>query len=202
MRAKLRMWMGSWRVWVTIGCLVYIGLDRMLAPFTAAWPGMVWVASGLLLMALLFVSVIVSWILIHYVLRPFIRVSLGDQKFPSRTPKAKEKLADSLMSVGTALHSATFIGLLVFPCTAFIQAMTSGTDPVSALVAWWRPERWSGWHTGVFFVLFWLPLWVGRATQRQALDLYDELAATAALPQAPAMAPTAQGLQEVISHGS
>jgi hypothetical protein len=121
---------------------------------------------------------------------------LGDKKFKGRTEKAKEKLADSLMSMGTAVQSATFIGLLVFPFTVFIQVIAGGIDPVAALVSWWQraggswmsPAWWSWWHTGMLLVLFVGPLAFGRLVQRRALDIYDALS-----PSTPVVAPTAQG---------
>jgi hypothetical protein len=169
-----------------------MGLIYQRGPSIAAvWPWGLVIAQGLMLLALLVMGWIASDVLARYVVGPFLMFSLGDKKFPNRTPKAKEKAADSLMSVGTAVHSATLIGLLVFPLTAFIQTMASGTDPVSALVSWWRPDRWSWWHTGVLFALFLVPLSVGRLVQRRALDIYDEI-----FPPVPAVAPAAQGTTE------
>jgi hypothetical protein len=139
---------------------------------------------------------IVSDPLARYVLHPFFMLVLGDKKFPSRTSKAKEKAADSLMSVSNAIHSATWISLLVFPLTAFIQSRASGTDLVSALGLLWQPDRWSWWHTGVFAIVFFLPLSMGRSMQRRALDIYDQIAPPSPLPAAPAVAPTTQGTNE------
>src|SRR5882724_8277877 len=95
------------------------------------------------------------------------------------------------MGFSTAVSSAVWISVLVFPFTAFIQAMTRGTDPVAAVVSWWPPAWWSEWHTAVFLFLFWVPFSVAMLFRRRALDFYDEL------PQpAPAVAPTAQGTNE------
>jgi hypothetical protein len=52
-------------------------------------------------------------------------------RFQFQRHKAKEKPADSLMNISTTLYSAVVIGVLVFPVTAFIQSLVSGTDPTS-----------------------------------------------------------------------
>jgi len=116
---------------------------------------------------------------------------LQGEKKRGRTDKAKEKLADSLMSFSTAVFSAIVISALVFPFTAFIPAMTRGTDPVAVVVSWWPPAWWSGWHTAVFLILFWVPFSVAMLFRERALNLYDELS-----QPAPTMAPTAQGGNE------
>jgi hypothetical protein len=173
MVALLRRCMVSWRWHVTVGvgCAAFIALTVWLEPFIRLWSWEVSVVvRGLEVIALLVVVLIIG----HAFGRFLIYILLG-KELNRRTPKAKEKLADSLMSVSTATQSATWIGLFVFPLTAFLQTMTSGTDPVSALMAWWRPDRWSGWHTVVFLAIFWLPLSVGLLGRRRALDFYDEL---------------------------
>jgi len=199
MGAKLRTWMGSWRVWVTIGCLVYIGLISWQWPFIAeVWPWGLVIAQVLGLLALLFVGLIFSDTLVRYILVPFL-TRLQGKKIDDRTAKAKEKFADSLMSISTAVYSAVVIGLFVFPFTLLIQTMVRGIDPVDALVSWWqsaggswmRPPWLSGWHKGLLFVLCWLPLGVGQLFRRQALDLYDAL-----YQPAQAVTPTAQGTHE------
>ena len=199
MRAKLRTWMGSWRVWGTVSCLAYMGLVRWQGPFiAAAWPGGLWIAQGLALLTLPFLALIVVDSLVRHVLAPFFTLIEG-KKIGDRTAKAKEKSADSLMSCSTAIFSALLIGVLVFPFTVFIQTMARGTDPVSALVSWsqsvggsWMsPAWWSWWHTGVLFVLFWLPLSFGMWGRKQALDLYDMIA-----PSTPVVAQTSQETPE------
>ena len=159
------------------------GLIKGRAPAVpAVWPWGEWIAVGLGVLAVMVVCWIVLDLFIRYVLHPFFMAVLGDKKSSSRTPKAKEKFADSLMSVSNAVHSATWISLLVFPLTAFIQSMAGGTDPVAKLVDWWRPDRWSWWHTGMFITLFLLPLHRARSMQLQALDLYDEVSGTSSPP--------------------
>src|SRR5262245_44716310 len=100
---------------------------------------------------------------------------LGDQKFKDRTAKAKEKAADSLMSMGTAVQSATLIGLLVVPFTTYIQVIVGGIDPVAALVSWWQRPRgdwvappWEPWgRTALLLALFVMPLAWARMAQRR-----------------------------------
>jgi len=139
---------------------------------------------------MLLALIVLSWFILKYIVVPFLMFLQGEKK-GGRTAKAKEKLADSLMSFSTAVFSAIVISVLVFPFTAFIQTMARGTDPVAAVVSGWPPAWWSGWHTAVFLILFWVPFSVAMLFRRRALDLYDEL------PQpAPAVAPTAQGTNE------
>jgi hypothetical protein len=179
--------MGSWQVWVIVACLVYIwGVHGQGPRIAAVWPRGLWVAIGLFHVALL----VLSWFPLKYIVVPYLMFLQGEKK-GGRTHKAKEKLADSLMSFSTAVSSAVWISVLVFPFTAFIQAMARGIDPVEAVVSWWRPEWWSGWHTAVFLILFWVPFSMSLLFRRRALDLYDELS-----PPAPAVATTAQGTHE------
>jgi len=202
MGAKLQTVLGSWRVWVTVGCIVYIGLIRGQGPRIAAiWPWGVEVATGLLLLALLFVAWIVSDVLARYVLVPFFTLLEG-KKIADRTAKAKEKLADSLISFSTAVLSAVCISLLVYPFTAFIQTMARGIDSVEALMSWWQsvggslmgPAWWSGWHTVLILVCYWVPLSIGLLFRRRALDIYDAIA-----PSTPVVAPTARGTHEQLT---
>jgi hypothetical protein len=187
MGSKLRTWMGSWQVWVIVACLAYIGGIYGRGPaISAVWPSGLRIAQGLLLLAL----IVLSWFLLKYIVVPFLMFLQGEKK-GGRTAKAKEKFADSLMSTSTAMFSAVWIALLVFPFTAFIQTMAGGTDPVAALVAWWQPDRWSRRHAVVFLVAFWVPFSLALLLRRRALDLYDELS-----PPTPAVAPTAQGTHE------
>jgi hypothetical protein len=187
MRAKLRTWIGSWQVWVIVACLAYIGGIYGRGPaIDAIWPSGLMIAQGLFLLALL----VLSWFLVKYLVVPFL-LFLQGWKNGGRTAKAKEKFADSLMSTSTAISSAMWIAIFVFPFTAFIQTMAGGTDPVAALVAWWQPDRWSWWHLAVFVGLLWLPLIMAVLLRREALDIYDELS-----PPALAGAPTAQGTRE------
>jgi hypothetical protein len=187
MRPKLRMWIGSWQVGVVVACLAYIwGIRGRGAAIAAVWSRGPWVAQGLLVVALL----VLSWFLLRYLVLPCFMFLQGEKK-GGRTPKAKEKLADSLMSFSTAVSSAVMISVLVFPFTAFIQAMARGTDPVAAVVAWWPPEWWSWWHTAVFLILVWVPSSISLLFRRRALDLYDELS-----PPASVVAPTTQGTHE------
>jgi len=184
MRAKLRTWIRSWRVWVIVACLAYIGGIYGRGPSIAAvWPLGLEIAKELILLALL----VLSWFLLKYLVVPFLMWLQGEKK-DGQTDKAKEKFADSLMSVSNAIQSATWISVLVFPLTAFIQAMTRGIDPVAVVVSWWPPPWWSGWHTAVFVGVYFLPLMVSVLFRGRALNLYDKLS-----PPAPAVVPTAQG---------
>jgi hypothetical protein len=189
MVALLRRGMASWRWWVTVAvvCLAFYALAIWLGPLIRLWP---WEAR-VVVFGLAAIAGLVATLIIALALGWCLAFLLLGKELNRRTPKAREKFADSLMSCSTALLSATLIGPLVFPFTAFIQTMASGADPLSALVAWWQPNRWSDWHTGMFLVLFWLPFGVGLFLRKRALDVYDELS-----PPAPAVDPITQGAHE------
>jgi hypothetical protein len=192
MRARLRMWMESWQVWAAVICLAYIwGILGRGPAFAAVSPRGLWVAQGLLAVALL----VLSWFLSKYLVVPWVMFLQG-AKLDERTAKAQEKLADSLMSTSTAVSSAVMISLLVVPFTAFIQTTARGIDPVAAVVAGWPPQWWSGWHTAVCLILFWVPVCMSLLLRRTALSIYDRIARTSVPPAASVADPTAQGAPE------
>jgi hypothetical protein len=183
MRLKWRMWLKSWLVWAAIVCVVYLYLVgtyalRIEALWPWAWPWSGYIVFGSLLLALLILDCIGAYVLVYHMAGPSL-TSFVDKELNKRTAKAKEKYADGLMSFSTALCSATFIAGLLFPLTAFIQAITSVTNPV-AQVPWvlQHLEHARGWwlfYEFVLFALFWLPLGVATWFRKRALDLYDEL---------------------------
>jgi hypothetical protein len=184
MRAKLRMLIRSWRVWVIVACLTYIlGIHGRGPAIVTVWPRGLWCAFGLFVIALL----VLGWFFAKYLVAPGLMYLQG-AKLDERTAKAKEKLADSLMSFSTAVLSAVWISVLVFPLTGFIQATARGIDPLEVMVSWWPPVWWSWRHTAVFLILFWVPFSVSLVFRRKALDMYDDLS-----PAALAGAPTTQG---------
>jgi hypothetical protein len=193
MRPNWRMWLKSRLVWAAISCFVCLYLFGKYAPHIEAmwpwaWPWSGLVAIGFLLLPLLILVCIGAYVLVYHMVGPSL-TSFVDKELNKRTAKAKEKYADGLMSFSTAICSATFIAILVFPLTAFMQATTSVTNPV-AQMPW--VLRLSGIWVLLFdvalFILFWLPLGVATWFRRRALALYDELATLA-----PADAPVAQG---------
>jgi hypothetical protein len=180
---------------ISIG-LVIMGLFTILKPWIAASPWYVQqLALSLWAAAYFFVIVMAGLIPMNLLLNRIF----GDQKFKGRTHKAKEKTADSLMSMSTAIQSATVIGLLVVPFTTYIQVIVGGLDPVAALVSWWQRPRgdwvgapWGPWgRATLLLALFLTPLAWARAVQRRALDIYDAIA-----PSTPVVAPTSQGTPE------
>ena len=92
MRAKLRTWIGSWQVWVSVACLVYIsGIHRGWARAIAAvWPSGAWIAIWLYVIPVSVLGGFLGW----YLVLPCLMFLQGD-KNGGRTAKAKEKLADS-----------------------------------------------------------------------------------------------------------
>jgi hypothetical protein len=200
MSAKLRMWLKSWWVWAAIVCFVYLWLvGKYAPPIEALWPwASPWsgyIVSVSLLLALLILGCILGYGAAYFVTESFLML-FEDKELNKRTAKAKEKYADGLMSFSTAICSATFIAVLLFPFTAYIQAITSGTKPVAPWVLQYL-EHAPGWwwfYEFVLFALFWLPLGVATWFRKRALALYDEIATLA-----PADAPVAQGTQERLS---
>jgi hypothetical protein len=194
MRLKWRMWLKSWWVWAAIVCFVYLCLFgkyalRIEALWPWAWPWSGYIALVSLLLVLLVLDGIMLYVLVYYMAGPSL-TSFVDKELNKRTAKAKEKYADGLMSFSTAICSATFIAGLLFPLTAYIQAITSGTKPVAPWVLQYL-EHTPGWwlfYEFVLFTLFLLPLSVATWFRRRALALYDEIATLA-----PADAPVAQG---------
>jgi hypothetical protein len=148
MEVSLRTFVASWpwRIKVFVGCLVYIAFIEVvprMSPSIASWPWSVRaVLVALELIAIFAAYMIFSAVIAKYIVSPFMKWSF-DVKFETRSDKAKEKIADSFMSTGTAIQSAVLIGMLVAPFTAFIQALLGGPDPVMFLYEWLGAGRWS-----------------------------------------------------------
>jgi hypothetical protein len=133
--------------------------------FTASW---LWY----LLLALTFGG---GSVLAHLIL------GLLSPQLQRRTDRAKEKYADSLMSLSTAMLSAVFIGLFVVPVTAFIkaladQAFAGQMDLLSPLWTWFTSGRFTIRHAILFVVVFYVPLFIAARFRKWALNLYDDLA--------------------------
>ena len=192
MRAKLSLWMRSWEVWAIVVCLA-IGVLRWWGPANAAMgPPGVWITQRLWVVAFL----VLTWFVLKYVaFRSFMYFYGEGEKKGGRTDKAKEKLADSFMSFSTAVGSALLISVLVIPFTAFIQGIARDIDPVETVVSRWPPAWWSGRHTVVFLLLFFMPIFMSLLARRQALDLYDELT-----PAAPGGGPDRAGDHQAVHH--
>lgn len=89
-----------------------------------------------------------------------------------RSRKAREKFADSLMTLANIIYGALFVGMLLFPLTAFVSAMYNAADPFSFLA----PVTQFSWQRIlVFAVAFIIPLAAAAAARRKALNLYDAL---------------------------
>lgn len=93
-------------------------------------------------------------------------------RLEERSNMAKEKLADSLMTLGNIIYGAVFVAMLVFPVTAFVSAMYQASDPFSFLA----PVNQFSWQRIMIFVMaFIIPLAVAMWARRKAMDLYDEI---------------------------
>lgn len=93
-------------------------------------------------------------------------------KLSERSAKAKEKFADALMSVSNSIHSATLIGVLVFPLSLFVSGAFSVAAPFSFSSVL---ERMSWSQIGLFGFLYLTPIFMGMYAREKAMDLYDEI---------------------------
>ncbi|OAI10552.1 hypothetical protein [Methylomonas methanica] len=90
-------------------------------------------------------------------------------KLSERSLKAKEKFADSNMSVASSIASAVFIGVLVFPLTAFISAMALGNEPFALMKMITLKQLF------IFGGLYFSPLFAAWYAKEIAMDLYDQI---------------------------
>jgi len=90
-------------------------------------------------------------------------------KLSERSLKAKEKFADSNMSVASSIASAVFIGVLVFPLTAFISAIALGNEPFALM------KMISLKQLFIFGGLYFSPLFAAWYAKEIAMDLYDQI---------------------------
>jgi hypothetical protein len=225
MRAPLRTFLTSWpwRIKVMVGFLGYIVVVDVVTRLSlsmTSWPrGVRVVLFWLWVGEVLAVLLVILWLVPHvlktyvftYVFAPFIK----KHTFATRSPKAQERFADSLMRVGTTIHSATYVALLVFPLTALITFITSGTDPLpaDALETWLRADwgtvmswvyalvNWGDAHFLflLLFLLTWvLPSFVGALFRSEAMNIYDEIERNpTGSPLAPTPTPDDEGLSEL-----
>lgn len=90
-------------------------------------------------------------------------------RISKRSMLAKEKFADSNMSIANSIAKATFIGVLVFPLTVVISAIAFGNDPfILTKLPTWE-------HIIIFGILYWLPLIVTQYGRKKAMDIYDQV---------------------------
>jgi hypothetical protein len=202
MAGSLRKYMASWSWRSTVivgglGYLAFINVGPRLFPSMASWP---WDVRVVLSRLARIMPLILAVLASPFAIRAGRYISRWERglKLDTRSDKAKEKLADSLMSVGTAIHSATLVAILVFPVTAFISLVARGTDPLPAdaldtllrgdwltLPTWVAFGRWVYAHllfTALFTVTLLFPALFGSKLRLHALDIYDALPRPAASP--------------------
>jgi hypothetical protein len=190
---RLKMFLTSrpWYLWLGIGGIVVAMIISAMVkrfPEPASWPPRVLlVVHGLFWIGLLVFFVALVGFAGGGIARLLLMGILSD--IDDRTDKAKEKFADSLMSVSNTIHSATLLGILVVPLTVFLQTIVSGKDPVPLLLDYLRTAgagtgETARWHGYLLGFLICVPAVAASYMKRQALDLYDELSARAALPPA------------------
>jgi heme/copper-type cytochrome/quinol oxidase subunit 2 len=116
------------------------------------------------------ISLLVSFMVVIFLM-------VVERRIDRRTDKAKEKFADGLMSVSHTMISAVFLGVFVFPLTAYLQALTHGIDPLAELWRWLSAATLTtvGQAMG-FGVSFLWPLLIAALGRWRALSLYDEIA--------------------------
>jgi hypothetical protein len=90
-------------------------------------------------------------------------------KLSERSLKAKEKFADSNMSVASSIASAVFIGVLVFPLTAFISAIALGSEPFPLM----KMPTFK--QLLLFGGLYFSPLLAAWYAKETAMNLYDQI---------------------------
>ena len=135
MELQRRTWLKSRGVWAGTVYLIFAWLlGKYVAPRTEAlwpwaWPWSGYIVFGLLMLAGLVLVGIMLYVFVYYMAGPAL-TSIVEKELDKRTAKAKEKYADGLMSLNTAICSATFIAVLLFPLTAFIQSISNMTNPV------------------------------------------------------------------------
>lgn len=198
MELQRRTWLKSRGVWAGTVYLIFAWLlGKYVAPRTEAlwpwaWPWSGYIVFGLLMLAVLVLVGIMLYVFVYYMAGPAL-TSIVEKELDKRTAKAKEKYADGLMSLNTAICSATFIAVLLFPLTAFIQSISNMTNPVVQMP--WVLRISGMWEALLFdvvlFTLFFLPLRVATWFRRRALALYDEIATLA-----PTGAPASPGTPE------
>jgi hypothetical protein len=181
MIARLRAFLASWRrsLLVVVGCLAYLALVRVaFYEFPQVVP---WLGWGLLIIVVLeFVALgAVMYIVRAMMVRtlpPVIAKAFHEIPWADRSDKAKEKLADSLMSVSSTILGAVYIGVFVVPLTALLQAMVTRTDLGSLLSPLLKPDGLPGWQVILFIVLLLLSAIVSVSMRTEALNIYDEIA--------------------------
>lgn len=90
-------------------------------------------------------------------------------KLSERSLKAKEKFADSNMAVASSIASAVFIGVLVFPLTAFISAVALGNEPFASMKMITMKQFF------IFGGLYLSPLFFSWCAKETAMNLYDQI---------------------------
>jgi fructose-specific phosphotransferase system IIC component len=173
---------------VLVSCLAYIALVQVAIRLPLPVPP--WLALIVLMLHLvagIVAGFIVSAIVVALTFTPFIRKVYPETPWAERSDKAKEKFADSVLSVGNAIMSAASIAVFVVPLTAFLQAMVSRTDFGAVLSPFLKPDGLPGWQVILLCVLLFLPILVGGYFRKCAMDIYDEIAKPAT--PAPAIGP-------------
>src|SRR5262245_12036118 len=131
MGSELRRLLKLWWIRAGVACFAYLCLVGLFSEYVLrietlwpwAWPWSGRVVFWLLALALLVLIGIFVYVLVYHMVGPSL-ASYVNKGLDKRTAKAKEKFADGLMNFSTAICSATFIAVLVFPLTVFMQAIT------------------------------------------------------------------------------
>ena len=95
-------------------------------------------------------------------------------KVEQRSLKSKEKFADSLMAVANVIHGAALAGVLVFPLTAFVSSVLTGTTALSFGQAL---DRMTWPNIAIFALVYLTPILMGYFAKEKAMNLFDEVAA-------------------------
>lgn len=88
-----------------------------------------------------------------------------------RSRKAKEKLADNLLGISSALIVPIFSVIFVAPLTFYVSADAANLQNFTTTLA----AKLHNFNLIWFTILYFLPLLVAANFRDRALDLYDEI---------------------------
>ncbi|WP_145020245.1 hypothetical protein [Geobacter argillaceus] len=90
-----------------------------------------------------------------------------------RSTKAQEKHADQLMTISTGIFSATFLGVLVVPLSAFIASLLGTSQTMLRVSGIFTRITWI--DVFKFAILYFVPLGVAGYARKRALGIYDRI---------------------------
>jgi hypothetical protein len=176
MVTALRTFLVSWRRSLRVlgGCLVCVALVQVAVRL----PLPPWLARIILMLQ--FVAALVAMPIVCSLMGSaavvfLVRKVYHETPWAERSDKAKEKVADSLLSVSNAVMGAASVAFFVVPLTAVVQAIVRRTDLWAVLSPLLKPDQ-PWWQPVLLVALYLLPIIVAVYFRTGALDIYDEIA--------------------------